>query len=143
MKKIIVYVILCLVLIFEVNAQNKSRLKLWYEQPAKQWVEALPIGNGRLGAMIYGNPCNEVISLNENTLWAGSPNRNDNSNAKEALPEVRKLIFAGKYLEAQDLVNQKMISKTSHGMAYQTVGNLKLSFPGYENFTNYYRELDL
>ena len=143
MNKIIVFGILCLVLIFEVNAQNKSRLKLWYEQPAKQWVEALPIGNGRLGAMIYGNPCNEVISLNENTLWAGSPNRNDNSNAKEALPEVRKLIFAGKYLEAQDLVNQKMISKTSHGMAYQTVGNLKLSFPGYENFTNYYRELDL
>jgi alpha-L-fucosidase 2 len=143
MKKLIAYSILILAVICEVHAQNQSHLKLWFEQPAKQWVEALPIGNGRLGAMIYGNPANEIISLNENTLWAGSPNRNDNPNAKEALPEVRKLIFEGKYKEAQDLVNKSIISKTSHGMAYQTVGNLKLTFPGHENFTNYYRELDL
>lgn len=143
MKKIIACWILGLSLVFEVNAQNESLLKLWYEQPAKQWVEALPIGNGRLGAMIYGDPVNEVIQLNENTLWAGQPNRNDNPDAKEALPEVRKLIFEGKYKEAQDLVNKSIITKTSHGMPYQTVGNLKLTFPGHENYTNYYRELDL
>ena len=141
--KNVIFPILCLALFFEVHAQNKPLLKLWYEQPAKQWVEALPIGNGRLGAMIYGDPMNEVIQLNENTLWAGQPNRNDNPDAKAALPEVRQLIFDGKYQEAQDLVNKSIITKKSNGMAYQTVGNLKLTFPGHENFSNYYRELNL
>ncbi len=143
MKKIIVFWIMSLALVFEINAQNDSVLKLWYDQPAKQWVEALPVGNGRLGAMVYGDPANEVIQLNENTLWAGQPNRNDNPDAKEALPEVRKRIFDGKYKEAQDLVNKSIITKKSHGMPYQTVGNLKLTFPGHENFSNYYRELNL
>ncbi|BBE15989.1 large secreted protein [Aquipluma nitroreducens] len=143
MKKIIAYWILCLALVFDAGAQDNSILKLWYDQPAKQWVEALPVGNGRLGAMVFGDPVNEVIQLNENTLWAGGPNRNDNPDAKEALPEVRKLIFDGKYKEAQDLVNKSIITKKSHGMPYQTVGNLKLTFPGHENFTNYYRELNL
>ena len=143
MKKIIAYWILCLALVFDAGAQDNSILKLWYDQPAKQWVEALPVGNGRLGAMVFGDPANEVIQLNENTLWAGQPNRNDNPDAREALPEVRKLIFDGKYKEAQDLVNKSIITKKSHGMPYQTVGNLKLTFPGHENFTNYYRELNL
>jgi alpha-L-fucosidase 2 len=125
------------------HAQSNTLLKLWYNQPAKQWVEALPIGNGRLGAMVFGDPCKEEIQLNENTVWAGQPNRNDNPEAKEALPEVRKLIFRGKYKEAQDLVNQKFISRISQGMPYQTVGNLNLSFPGHQNFTNYYRELNI
>ncbi len=69
--------------------------------------------------------------------------RNDNPDAKEALPKVRQLIFEGKYKEAQDLVNQKFISRNSQGMPYQTAGNLNLSFPGHENFTNYYRELNI
>ena len=73
----------------------------------------------------------------------GQPYRNDNPDAREALPEVRKLIFEGKYKEAQDLVNQKFISKISHGMPYQTVGNLRLLFPGHENYSDYYRELDI
>ena len=132
-------------LLFEIvlHAQSNTLLKLWYNQPAKQWVEALPIGNGRLGAMVFGDPSKEEIQLNENTVWGGQPNRNDNPDAKEALPEVRKLIFEGKYKEAQDLVNQKFISRISQGMPYQTVGNLNLSFPGHENFTNYYRELNI
>ena len=124
-------------------AQAKSSLKLWYKQPATEWVEALPIGNGRLGAMVYGDPWKERLQLNENTVWAGQPNRNDNPDAKTALPEVRKLIFEGKYKEAQDLVNKKFISKTSHGMPYQTVGNLNLLFPGHETYSDYYRELDI
>jgi alpha-L-fucosidase 2 len=124
-------------------AQSDTYLKLWYLRPAKQWVEALPVGNGRLGAMVFGDPVREVIQLNENTVWAGSPNRNDNPDAREALAVIRKLIFEGKYKEAQDLVNQKVISKTSHGMTYQTVGNLKLYFPGHENYSGYNRELDL
>lgn len=143
MKKIILYGILSLVLYIEATAQSDSLLRLWYAHPARQWVEALPVGNGRLGAMVFGNPYKEVIQLNENTVWAGEPNRNDNPNAKEALPEVRKLIFKSKYKEAQDLVNQKFISKTSQGMPYQTVGNLRLLFPGHENYSNYYRELDI
>lgn len=140
--KNIFFWILILGLVYEANSQNNS-LKLWYEQPAKQWVEALPVGNGRLGAMIYGDPVNEVIQLNEETLWAGQPNRNDNPDAKGSLEKVRKLIFDGKYKEAQDLVNKNFITKASHGMPYQTVGNLKLTFSGHENYTNYYRELDL
>jgi alpha-L-fucosidase 2 len=121
----------------------QSYYKLWYNKPAKQWVEALPVGNGRLGAMVYGDPKNEIIQLNENTIWAGQPNRNDNPNAKEALPEVRRLIFEGKNKEAQDIINEKIISKTSHGMPYQTAGNLNLTFPGHEEYSDYYRELDI
>ena len=143
MKKYILLLVVSFVSIFNVSAQNDSQLKLWYTQPAKQWVEALPVGNGRLGAMVFGDPSRETIQLNENTVWAGQPNRNDNPNAKAALPEVRKLIFEGRYKEAQDLVNKNFISKTSQGMPYQTVGNLNLQFPGHERYTNYYRELDI
>lgn len=125
------------------NAQKNRDLILWYDKPAKLWVEALPVGNGRLGAMVFGDPSKEIIQLNEGTVWAGSPNRNDNPDAKAALPEVRRLIFEGNYKEAQDLVNEKIITKTSHGMAYQTVGNLRLNFYGEDNITDYYRELDL
>jgi len=141
--KTIILCIVSLALIINVTAQNNTQLKLWYTHPAKVWVEALPVGNGRLGAMVFGDPIKEVIQINENTVWAGSPNRNDNPDAKEAFPVIRKLIFEGKYKEAHDLVNQKVITKTSHGMAYQTAGNLKLYFPGHQNYSGYYRELDL
>ncbi len=141
--KYILLLIVSLASVFSSIAQDNSLLKLWYNQPAKQWVEALPIGNGRLGAMVFGDPANETIQLNENTVWAGQPNRNDNPKAKESLPEVRKLIFEGKYKEAQDIINRDFISKTSQGMPYQTVGNLRLSFPGHKNYTDYYRELDI
>ncbi len=134
---------LVLAAITDAGAQADTRLKLWYKQPAKQWVEALPVGNGRLGAMVFGDPVAETIQLNENTIWAGSPYRNDNPDAREALPEVRKLIFEGKYGEAQDIINAKFISKISNGMPYQTAGNLKLVFPGHENYSDYYRELDI
>jgi alpha-L-fucosidase 2 len=143
MKRSILFCLLVLALTNIISAQQESYLKLWYKQPAKQWVEALPVGNGRIGAMIYGDPSNEVIQLNENTVWAGSPYRNDNPDAKDALPEVRKLIFEGKYKEAHDLVNQKFISKISNGMPYEIMGNLRLQFPGKENYADYYRELDI
>jgi len=143
MKKFILYWILSQALIANIFAQNDTLLKLWYIHPARQWVEALPVGNGRLGAMVFGDPCNETIQLNENTVWAGQPYRNDNISAIKALPEVRKLIFQGKYEEAQYLVNQRFISQISQGMPYQTVGNLKLFFPGHENYSGYYRELDI
>ena len=124
-------------------SQSETLLKLWYDHPANKWVEALPIGNGRLGAMVFGDPANEKIQLNENTIWAGQPNRNDNPNAIKVLPEVRQLIFDGKYKEAQDLVNQNFLNRNSQGMPYQTAGNLNLLFPGHEHYKNYYRELNL
>ncbi len=143
MKTVLLYLCFSLAMIGGANAQSDSLLKLWYDHPAKRWVEALPIGNGRLGAMVYGDPCKETVQLNEITVWGGQPNRNDNPDAREALPEVRRLVFAGKYKEAQDLVNQKVISKISQGMPYQTVGNLRLVFPGHEHYTDYYRELNI
>lgn len=125
-------------------SQQNQKLKLWYNQPSGDvWENALPIGNGRLGAMIYGNVDKEIIQLNEHTLWSGSPNRNDNPAALEALPEIRKLIFEGKHKEAEKLANQAIISKKSHGQMFQPVGNLNLVFDGHENYTNYYRELDI
>lgn len=135
--------LLFLIFLTSCEEEEVQELKLWYNKPASQWVEALPIGNGRLGAMVFGDPANEIIQLNENTLYSGGPNRNDNPDAEAALPEVRKLIFEGKYSEARQLVDGKMITKKSHGMAYQTAGNLKLTFPGHEKYTDYYRELDL
>lgn len=125
-------------------SQEIQNLKLWYNQPSSDiWENALPIGNGRLGAMIYGNVDKEIIQLNEHTLWSGSPNRNDNPAALEALPEIRKLIFDGKHKEAEKLANQSIISKKSNGQMFQPVGNLNLVFDGHENYTNYYRELDI
>ena len=120
-----------------------SDLKLWYDAPAANWNEALPLGNGRLGCMVFGIPDKENIQLNENTLWSGGPIRNDNPEAKEILNEIRELMYQDKYKEAHNLANAKIISKISQGMPYQTVGNLRLNFAGHEEFSDYYRELDI
>jgi alpha-L-fucosidase 2 len=125
-------------------SQENKKLRLWYNQPSgKTWENALPIGNGRQGAMIYGNVEKEVIQLNEHTVWSGGPNRNDNPAALASLPEIRKLIFEGKHKEAELLANKTIITKKSHGQMFQPVGNLNLTFEGHENFTDYYRELDI
>lgn len=123
------------------NAQEKP--VLWYDKPAEYWEEALPLGNGRLGAMVYGNPAIEEIQLNEETVSAGSPYKNYNPEAKEALATIRQLIFEGKYPEAQEMAGEKILSKRGFGMPYQTVGSLWLKFLGQENYTNFRRELDL
>ncbi|MEZ0607797.1 glycoside hydrolase N-terminal domain-containing protein [Fibrella sp. WM1] len=125
-------------------SQNKSSLKLWYTAPSdKTWENALPIGNGRLGAMVYGNVPRETIQLNEHTLWSGGPNRNDNPEALASLPEIRQLIFANKQKEAEALANKTIITKKSHGQLFQPMGSFHLTFDGHENYTNYYRELDI
>src|SRR5690554_4887562 len=79
------------------DTAKENELKLWYDKPAENWNEALPVGNGRLGAMVFGGPANEKIQLNEETFWSGGPSHNDNPKAMEALPKVRELIFEGKY----------------------------------------------
>lgn len=125
-------------------AQKKQALKLWYKQPSgSTWENALPIGNGRLGAMIYGNTGKEIIQLNEHTVWSGSPNRNDNPLALDSLEVIRQLIFEGKQKEAERIANRVIITKKSHGQMFQPVGNLQLSFDGHDNYTDYYRELDI
>src|SRR5688572_23738389 len=110
--------VLPFVLVFLITtgySQSISRLKLWYNKPAGEtWENALPIGNGRLGAMVYGNVEKETIQLNEHTVWSGSPNRNDNPEALAALPEIRKLIFEGRQKEAEQIANKVIISKKSH-----------------------------
>ncbi|NLU95785.1 glycosyl hydrolase family 95 catalytic domain-containing protein [Chitinophaga sp. Ak27] len=141
-KSISVYVIL-LMTAAPAWAQEQA-LKLWYNQPAGAvWEAALPVGNGRLGAMVYGNPAEELIRLNENTVWSGSPNRNENHHALAALPEVRKLIFAGQMKAAAELAAKTMQSEQINGMCYQPVGDLQLHFPGHEQYQGYYRELNL
>lgn len=117
--------------------------KLWYDQPAHVWTEALPLGNGRLGAMLYGNPAAEQLQLNEETIWAGRPNNNPSPEAREWLPKIRELVLAGKYKEAQDLCTAHVKSKTNQGMPYQPFGDVRLNFPGHTRYTNYYRELSL
>lgn len=125
-------------------SQEKPGLKLWYNQASgTKWENALPIGNGRLGAMIYGNVDKETIQLNEHTVWSGSPNRNDNPASLDSLAEIRKLIFEGNHKVAERLANRVIITKKSHGQMFQPVGSLHLSFPGHEKFSNYYRELDI
>jgi alpha-L-fucosidase 2 len=118
-------------------------LVLWYDQPAQRWEEALPVGNGRIGAMVFGNVENERLQLNEGTLWAGGPYNPVNPGAKDALPEVRKLVFDGKYSEAAGLINEKVIANPRGQMPYQTVGDLLLAFDDSSGAQNYRRELDL
>lgn len=130
---------LILLLSFHLPAQE---LKLWYDTPAKVWEEALPLGNSRLGAMVYGNPAKEEIQLNEETLWGGSPHRNDNPKAAGALAEVQQMIFNQKYQEADQRINETFFGGP-HGMPYQTAGSLLLQFEGHQDYSNYYRELDL
>ena len=127
-------------------APEESDLKLWYDVPASVWVEALPLGNGRLGAMVFGGPVNEEFQLNEETVWGGSPHNNTNPKAKDYLDEIRALIFAGKNQEAQDLCGAAISSRGiggPDGMPYQTVGSLKLDFEGVDDYTDFYRDLDI
>ena len=138
-------VLFILILFVAVNtfAQNDSGLKLWYKQPSGNvWENALPIGNGRLGAMVYGNVDTETVQLNEHTLWSGSPNRNDNPLALDSLPAIRSLIFNGRQKEAEEMANRIILSKKSHGQMFEPVGSLRLAFDRH-NYTNYYRELNI
>jgi alpha-L-fucosidase 2 len=135
----------CLFSLFIICAfAQDSLLKLWYDKPAGNvWEEALPMGNGRLAAMLYGNTDSETVQLNESTVWSGGPNRNDNPHTLEALAEVRQLIFEGKNKEAAELASKKIQSERINGMTYQPVGNLQMHFPGHESYRNYYRELNI
>lgn len=113
---------------------------LWYDAPSKIWLEALPVGNGHLGAMIYGSPVEE-IQLNEDTFWSGGPHNNDSPTSLKYLTEVRSLVLDGKEKEAEDIINREFV-KGPHGMRYLTLGALKIDF-GHSDFNDYKRQLDL
>ncbi|MFW5976412.1 MAG: glycosyl hydrolase family 95 catalytic domain-containing protein [Bacillota bacterium] len=127
-----------------------NNTKIWFDEPAKQennetenWYRALPLGNGRLGAMVFGETGEERIQLNEESVWAGPPVPEDKENASRYLDEVRNLIFKDKYLEAEKLVQNKLMSKRISPRSYQTLGDLKLSFKNEGKINNYKRILNL
>ena len=136
MKKLLLF--LSLVTSLPLSAQD---YKLWYEKPAAHWLEALPVGNSQLGAMIYGGTETEEIQLNEETFWSGSPHDNDSPAAKAHLQEVRDSIFAGKEEAAHKIIDQNFF-KGPHGMRFLPVGSVKLSL-GHKDVTDYRRELNI
>ena len=125
------------------DAPPPSPLTLWYQQPAEAWTEALPIGNGRLGAMVFGGVAHERLQLNEDTLWAGSPYDPTNPEARGALDDVRRLIFAGRYQDANAEAAAHMMARPLRQPSYQTVGDLMLRLTDSGYCDNYRRELDL
>jgi alpha-L-fucosidase 2 len=122
---------------------SEPSLTLWYKQPAQKWVEALPIGNGRLGGMIFGGITNEHLQFNENTLWTGHPHEYQHEGAAKFLPQIRKLLWDGEQKEAEDLAMKEFMSVPVRQKAYQPFGDVWLSFPEHTNASNYRRELDL
>lgn len=118
-----------------------SRLELWYEQPAARWAEALPLGNGRLGGMLWGNATDERMDLNEDTLWSGEPYDNLNKAGLAALPEIRRLLLAGDDKAAQALIESRMNGRINQ--CYQPLGDLQIRFPFGGGITGYRRSLDL
>ena len=119
-------------------------LTLWYRKPATDWeTQALPIGNGRMAAMVFGGVNNERIQFNEETVWDGVPIDHNNPEALEALPEVRRLLFEGKNSEATKLASQKMMGKPTRIKSYQTLADLQIVFPSTDKVAGYRRDLDL
>lgn len=138
MKKSILTAILLMVTGIALQAQDH---RLWYSKPAAHWLEALPVGNSKLGAMIYGGTEVETIQLNEETFWSGAPHENNSKESLEHLPKVRRLIFEGREKEAHQLIEKHFI-KGPHGMRYLPVGNILLNF-GHQQVENYERNLNL
>ena len=137
MKKLFITLAVCLTALSATAQQHK----LWYDKPASQWLEALPVGNSTLGAMVYGGTDTEEIQLNEETFWSGSPHNNNSPEAKAYLPRVRQLIYDGKENEAHALID-KYFFKGPHGMKYLPLGSLKLKLE-HKDVSDYHRELDL
>jgi alpha-L-fucosidase 2 len=143
-KLLIAFALIAISTTATARAQSQD-LKLWYDKPAdpKVWEEALPIGNGRMGAMVFGGTADERIQFNEDTLWTGKPHDYVRAGARESLDEIRRLVFEGKVKEAGELVRKSFLSDPVRQKAYQPFGDLIFKFPGHENVTEYRRDLDL
>ena len=118
-------------------------MKLWYKQPAEDWNEALPLGNGRLGAMVFGGVTKERLQLNEDSVWYGGPRNRNNPSSLEALPQIRQLIREGRITEATELVRDAMTGLPENQRHYEPFADLELHFPHGKEVTDYRRELDL
>ena len=118
-------------------------LVLRYSRPAEKWIEALPIGNGRLGGMLFGNVTNEHLQFNEDTLWTGQPHEYQHEGAVKVLPTLRQLLFEGKQAEAEELGSKEFMSEPLRQKAYQPFGDVRLVFPGSTHVAGYRRELNL
>jgi alpha-L-fucosidase 2 len=129
--------------IIEPERNINPSLVLWYDKPANQWTEALPVGNGRLGAMIYGGIEQETIQFNEETLWSGQPHDYANAGAHKFLDELRQLLWDGKQDEAHELGNRHFMSQPFGQMSYLPFGNVMLNFPGHVTVESYQRRLTL
>ena len=117
--------------------------RLWYDAPAGRWLEALPLGNGQMAAMVFGGIADETIQLNESTFWSGSPHDNNSKTSLEHLDEVRQLIYAGREEEAEALINKEFIPGP-HGQRFLTLGSLRMHFENMpEKVDDYCRDLDL
>ena len=125
------------------RAEPISPLTLWYQQPAVNWVEALPVGNGRMGAMVFGGTAHERIQFNEDTVWTGEPHEYQHEGAAKFLPELRRLLAEGKQKEAEELGLKEFMGVPIRQKAYQPCADLLLDFPGHEAATDYIRTLDL
>ncbi len=129
-------------LLIALTTKAAEDLTLWYSTPAEAWVEALPIGNSRMGAMIFGGVDRERIQLNDETFWAGSPHNNNNPEGLKHLPEIRQLIFDGKEKDAEKLINEYYMTP-HHGMSYLTLGSLYINFNHSGEASDYRRQLDI
>ena len=148
MKNTFLIFSLFLIILYSCSSNKKEEtreLTMWYNQPAKNWVEALPIGNGRLGAMVFGDPKTERIQLNEESVWTGAPVNRANPEALENLSKVRQLLFEGKYTEGDQLAQEKIMGLRLGGNqhSYQTLGDLLIQFEQLALIENYKRALDL
>jgi alpha-L-fucosidase 2 len=124
-------------------AQPSPPLGLWYDKPAVLWTDALPVGNGHMGAMIYGGAAHERIQFNEHTVWTGEPHDYAHKGASQSLAKIRQLLWDGKKKEAEDLAMKEFMSEPLYQKAYQAFGDLMIDTPGAENSTGYKRSLDL
>ena len=135
-----------LIATFNVSSQKPDPgLKIWFTRPAENWNEALPVGNGRLGAMVFGGIENERLQLNEESVWTGQPRWDANPDALKNLPKVRQLLFEGKYREAEKLAQNGILGsfKRDDASTYQTLGDLTFDFDRLRGVSNYRRELDI
>jgi alpha-L-fucosidase 2 len=130
-------------LIGKLPSAATARLELWYDEPATNWTDALPIGNGRLGAMVYGGVEHERLQFNDDTLWTGGPRSYAHQGAAKYLPEIRRLLLAGKQREAEKLAMDHFMSVPLRQMAYQPFGDVELEFAGHDHVDKYRRSLDL
>jgi alpha-L-fucosidase 2 len=121
---------------------SQREMVLWHRQPATAWPQAMPLGNGMIGAMVFGGVPEERIALNESSFWSGRPHSYDKPEAGKYFPQIRDLVFADKFQEAEKLANENFWGLPKSQEAYQPVGDLMLSF-GNTNFTDYRRELDM